>query len=222
MRRTVTIALVLAAFVAASVFGFDSDKLNKVTFKNTSGNKIQMIFLSPGDSDYWGPEIIGAQYVLKDGGTIGFYVHYPEESFTFDVMAIDEKGNKCELRGLTVSDGMEGTVALSKKNFNATAPNLTLATVNLRNATGEDLWFLFLSPSDSDAWGVDLLDEEATLADGDTFSLVIPIGKNKTKYNLMAVNEYGEEYKFNIQLDPNKTSREFNWAIEPSDLDSGN
>jgi hypothetical protein len=45
--------------------------------------------------------------------------------------------------------------------------------------------YLFFSPSDSDAWGVDLLDEETTVADRDFHSFVLAGVTDKVKYNLM-------------------------------------
>jgi hypothetical protein len=136
-------------------------------------------------------------------------------------MATDDKGNKFEQRDLVVTDGKELSLKLVKKNLNASAPDFTLATVHFENKTGHELQYLFVSPSDSKAWGVDLLDEQTTLADGDTHSIVIPIGKNKVKYNLMAVDENNDEYSFNLTLDPGKASKEFNWSIDASDLSTG-
>ena len=53
MRKMVLAAFLFAAVSAASVFAFDPDELNKITFVNDTGTKIEMIFLSPGDSKYW-------------------------------------------------------------------------------------------------------------------------------------------------------------------------
>jgi hypothetical protein len=43
------------------------------------------------------------------------------------------------------------------------------------------------------------------------------VGKAKVKYNLMAVDENNDEYKFNMTIDP-KSKKEFTWSIDPSDL----
>jgi hypothetical protein len=215
--------LAAAAFItvsAAAVFAFNPDELNKITFQNTTGTKIEMIFLSPGDSKLWGPDIIGADYFLKDGGTLGYYVHYPEKSFTFDIMATDDNGNRFEVRDFVMTDGTEASVKLTRKNLNASAPDFTLATVHIENNTGHELQYLFVSPSDSDAWGVDLLDEETIVADGDTHSFVLAVGRDKVKYNLMAVDENDDEYQFNMTIDP-KAKKEFTWAVEPGDLTQG-
>ena len=220
MRKVVLVAAFLAAVSAAAVFAFNPDELNKITFQNTTGGKIEMIFLSPGDSDYWGPDIIGADYFLKDGATLGYYVHYPDKSFKFDIMATDDNGNKFEVRDFVMTDGKEASVKITPKSLNASAPDFTLATVHIDNNTGHELQYLFVSPSDSDAWGVDLLDEETTVADGDTHSFVLAVGKEKVKYNLMAVDDNNDEYKFNITIDP-KAQKEFTWSIDPGDLSKG-
>ncbi len=200
--RIVLVTAVLALAVAAAAFAFNPDELNKITFQNATGTKVEMIFLSPGDSQYWGPDIVGADYFLKDGASIGYYVHYPDKSFKFDIMATDDQGNKFEVRDFVMTDGKEATVKLTKKNLNQDAPDFTLATVHIENNTGHELQYLFVSPNDSDAWGVDLLDEETTVADGDQHSFVLAVGKNKVKYNLMAVDENDDEYTFNMSIDP--------------------
>jgi hypothetical protein len=220
MRKVALASLLLVVVSAVSVFAFDPEELNKITFTNNTGTNIQMIFLSPSDSEYWGPDLIGADYVLKDGGSIGYYVHYPKDTATFDIMAVDDKGNKFEVRDFGFIDGEEATVKLTKKNLKSGAPDFTLATIHLENVTGYEIDYLFVSPGDSDSWGVDLLDEETVLADGDSHSIVIPVGKNKVTYNLMAVDEDNDEYQFDITLDPSK-KKEFFWSIEESDLYTG-
>ena len=217
MRKTLLPAILIAVLSAAAAFAFTPDELNKITFQNSTGTKIQMIFLSPGDSDYWGPDIVGADYVLKDGGSIGYYVHYPRSAGTFDVMAIDDRGNKFELRDFKVTDGKEQMITLTRKSLNRTAPEFALATLAVENDTGHELQYLFISPADSEIWGADLLDEESTLADGDSHSIVIPIGKDKVEYNLMATDENDDEYIFNVTINPAK-GKEFAVSIDASDL----
>jgi hypothetical protein len=217
MRKTLLAAILLAVLSAAAAFAFNPDKLNKITFQNSTGTKIQMIFLSPADSEYWGPDIIGADYVLKDGGSIGYYVHFPHEATTFDVMATDDKGNKFEMRDFKVIAGKEQTITLTRKSLNRTAPDFTLATLAVENDTGHELQYLFISPADSETWGADLLDEERTLADGDSHNIVIPMGTDKVQYNLMATDENDDEYIFNVTINPAK-GKEFTVAIDASDL----
>ncbi len=217
MRKIALAAFILAVISAASVFAFDPDELNKITFVNATGTKIEMIFLSPGDSKFWGPDLIGADYILKDASSVSYYVHYPDKKFKFDIMATDDQGNKFEMRDFPIADGKEARVRITQSDLSDSAPDFKLATLEVQNNTGKEIEYLFISPSDSDAWGVDLLDAESTLSDGDSHSIVIPIGKDKVTYNLMAADENNDEYVFDVKIDPKKGTS-FNVSIEPEDL----
>jgi hypothetical protein len=46
---------------------------------------------------------------------------------------------------------------------------------------------------------------------------VLAVGKERVKYNLMAVDENDDVYKFNLTIDP-KAKKEFTWSIDPTDL----
>ena len=217
MRKILLATLTLAAVSAVAAFAFNPDKMNKITFHNATGRKIEMIFLSPADSKLWGPDIMGANYFLGDTRSIGYYVHYPDTSFKFDIMAIDEMGNELEIRDFQLVDGKESRVRLVPESLKKAAADFTLVTVHIRNRTGREMQYLFISPSDSKAWGVDLLDETTTVTDGDTYSFVLAVGRDTLRYNLMAVVENNDEYQFTFTIDP-KTRKELTWAVEPGDL----
>ena len=91
-------------------------------------------------------------------------------------------------------------------------------TIYVENATEYDIHYLFISPSDSDAWGVDLLDEDTVLEPGEEASYVIPIGDAAVEFNVMGVDEDYESYSFDVTLDPAEGD-EVSVAIEPGDLD---
>ena len=210
-------AALFAALAAASAFAFDPGELNKITFENATGARIETIFLSPSDSEYWGPDIVGADFVVKNGGSLGYYIHYPEKTFKFDIMATDEAGHMFEVYNYALTDGKESTITFTQKNLHNKAPDFTFATLKITNSTDHEMRYLFISPEDSDAWGVDLLDEESTLASGATHSVVIPIGKDKVTYNLMAADENNDEYVFDLTIDPAK-GKDFKASIEAQDL----
>jgi len=217
MRKVMSLAFLFAALAAASAFAFDPSELNKITFENSTGTKIETIFLSPSDSEYWGPDIVGADYVVKDGGSLGYYIHYPEKTFKFDIMATDEAGHMFEVYNYVLTDGKESTITFTQKNLNNKAPEFTFATLKVTNNTDHELQYLFISPEDSNAWGVDLLDEQSTLPAGDTHNIVIPIGNDKVTYNLMAADENNDEYVFDLTIDPAK-GKDFTASIDAEDL----
>jgi hypothetical protein len=217
-RKIVTIIIALAC--AASAFAFDPDELNKITFTNSTGKTIETIYLSPADSEEWGPDIIGADYELPNGKAVSYYVHYPESTAKFDIMAVDTEGNAFELYDFKLTDGKSATITFTKKNLNASAEEFDFMTLSIENATGVEIHFLFISPADSDAWGVDMLDEETVLSPGDVASYIIPVGDSAVDYNVMGVDEEGNEYTFDITIDP-EDGEELEVAIEPGDLDEG-
>lgn len=217
MRMALLTVFALATVFSPPTFAFNPDELNRITFDNATGTTIEMIFLSPNDSKFWGPDLIGADYVLKNGAHIAFYLHYPGGSFRFDILAVDDKGNKLETRDLDIADGTEPRVALASASPKKNAPDLAPATVRIDNMTGHEIQYLFVSPGDSRAWGADLLDDETTLADGDSYSFVLPTGRDKVNYNVMAVDENNNEYQFGVTINP-KAKKEFTFAVEPGDL----
>jgi len=220
MCKKKILSVVIAIACAASAFAFDPDELNKITFTNSTGKAIQIIFLSPSDSSEWGPDIIGADYELSNGKSISYFVHYPDSSGTFDIVALDEEGNAFELYDYKLTDGKTATITFTKKNLNTSAEELSYVTLYVENAIESEIHYLFISPADSEAWGVDLLDEETVLAPGDVASFIIPMGDSAVDYNVMGVDEEGNEYTFDITIDP-KDGEELEVAIEPGDLDEG-
>ncbi|HET6486123.1 MAG TPA: hypothetical protein VFH83_06870 [Spirochaetia bacterium] len=217
MRKGLVLAVVLMALGAAAAFAFSSDELNKITFVNSTGSDIETLFLSPGDSDHWGPDIIGADSVLANGDSLGFYVHYPETSFKFDIMASDTDGNTFEVYDYKLTDGKEAKITFTKKNLNTSKPDFTFATLTITNKSSHELDYLFISPEDSNAWGVDLLNEDTTLSQGDSEKVMVPIGNAKVTYNLMAADDSDREYTFDLVLDPAK-GKSFKASVEDSDL----
>jgi hypothetical protein len=208
--------LVCGAFAYADTF--DPSELNKITFKNSTSKKIMEIFLSPSDSDEWGPDIIGADYHLGVGDQISYYVHYPESSCDFDILAIDEAENAFEVYNFTITDGKAATVNFTSKNLRTQKDEFDYITLTINNETDYEIDYLFISPSDSDAWGVDYMDASDTLSSGDSYAVVIPHTGSKVKYNFMAVDEDNDVYKFDLTVDPKKGSTQ-SVAIENSDLE---
>ena len=52
MRKGVLALLLIVSVGVGMAFAIDPNDLNKVTFQNNTGTKIEMIFLSPADSDH--------------------------------------------------------------------------------------------------------------------------------------------------------------------------
>ena len=213
-----TLALFALICITAPTWSdtFDTDYLNLVTFSNSTGNTIEYIFLSPGDSEYWGPEILGSERVLDAGDSLGFWIIYPDECNDFDILAIDDEGNTLIIYDYTICDGEEEEVTFTRKSMRDDAPDFDFVTVYIENET-IDVWYLFISPSDSDMWGVDYLDETTILESEGFVSFLFPVGYDTTEYVLMAVDEDMDTYSFSFDVD--ESTDESTFAIEFSDLE---
>lgn len=213
--KTKVMILVLFAICLFSVYGFDEDYLNRVTFENLTNQTIEFIFLSPGDSEYWGPEILGSERVLEEDESLGFFIWYPNECDTFDIMAIGEDGGTFIIWDYEICDGTEELIEFVRKDLVEEAPDLDFVNVHIQNET-ISIYYIFLSPGDSDMWGVDYLDEYTILETGDYVSFLFPASSDATEYDLMAIDEDGDEYQFSFDID--LSSDDDQYAIELSDL----
>lgn len=218
MRRIARIIAVaaLALLVASAAFGINPDNLNRVTFVNHTGYDIWYLFFSPEDSEYWGADILGTTRTLDDGEKLTFYIHYPEYSNAFDFMAIDLDGDAYLIWDYVISDDRAAMIEITLADYDGGFDMPDLAEVELTNVTGYDMWYVFFSPGDSSMWGVDMLDEETILSDGETLSLYVPVSRSATRYDFQGVDEDEDVYEFWMEL----SNREdvYDFLIELSDL----
>jgi hypothetical protein len=214
-KRTITIAL-FVLLAAASVCAFDPSELNRITFTNSTGQRIVSIVLSPSDSTSSGPDVLGADSYLKDGDSFGCYVHYPPSSFTFDILASNEGGQALRIHNFRMTDKSEGSVTFTPDDIVSAAPGLSSVTLAVQNATDHDLQYLFLSPSDSKALGGELLNDQALPA-GETHSIVVPVGKQAVVYTLMCADDTNNQYVCDLTIDPSQGDTR-TVSIGPDDL----
>jgi hypothetical protein len=70
----------------------------------------------------------------------------------------------------------------------------TLPSVRIINNTGYDIYYLYVSSSDDDEWGEDILGKDV-LEDGMTFTYRLPVPLNRVSlYDFMAEDEDGDSY----------------------------
>jgi hypothetical protein len=216
MKRLVLVLFTLL-LLGSSVFALNPEELNSITFYNNTGFDIWYLFFSPGDSDEWGADILGSTRTLANGLELDFYIHYPAPCNTFDFMAIDEEGDAYYIWDFEICDGREAFFEITLDNYDPTGSvDFEFAEVNLENGTPYEMYFVFYSPSDSQMWGVDMLDSETTLGPGEALSLLVPVSAAGTSYDVRAVDEEYDDYAFRVEVDDSQES--FGWLIEMSDL----
>ena len=217
MNKKILICLTIFILIALQSFAFDEEALNLVYFENLTSNTIEFIFLSPGDSEYWGPDLLNAEEVLGAGETLGFYLLYPNDCDDFDILAVDENGSTMIIYDYTICDEEEEFIQFVKKDFRDEPPDFELVTIYISNDT-IPIYYLFISPKDSALWGSDFLDKDTILESDGYFSLLFPASEELTAYNLMAIDEDGDRYQFNF--DVGLESDEYVFSIEVGDLQS--
>jgi len=200
INRKSLILLLLVFIPLSGIFAFDPDYLNKVTFINKTGADIWYVFLSPGDSSEWGFDILGSERTLDDNSLLSFYISYPEYENYFDIMAIDEDGNTFILFDELFSDDGEVNIIISEDDLDDDNPEMDFLEIQFENQTDYEMLYLFVSPGDSEMWGVDMMDDEQTLLSYDTLSLLAPSGDEEVSYDVMAVDADNDEYTFTLNV----------------------
>ena len=77
--------------------------------------------------------------------------------------------------------------------FSITAQDLPF--INIVNNTGYTIFYVYISPSDSEDWGDDLLDSEEVLYDGETFMCQLPHPLSRVKaYDILLEDVDGDTY----------------------------
>ena len=190
------LSLILA--IPASVGAIDPDNLNSIAFRNRTGADIYYLYLSPGDSDFWGTDILGAESVLEDGDALEFFIHYPDGCNEFDIMAVGGLDDAYIVTNFEICDGSPASVQFTSDEAVSSPPEFDLMQLNLTNDTGWEIMYLFVSPEDSNMWGVDQMDSETTLDEGETISLLV--SATDILYDVHAVDMDGDTYTFQVDL----------------------
>ncbi|MCB1308456.1 MAG: hypothetical protein KDK30_09765 [Leptospiraceae bacterium] len=202
-RRAVlatAIALFSGMFAFTAVYAI-ADEVQEITISNQIGADINLLFVSPGDSNYWGPDILGSERVFPAGADLSFYLHYPQACGKFDLLAIDDSGKSYTIYNQEVCDSEPAATAFTAENRNPEEDReLNFAQLSFSNELGMPIHFLFISPSDSDMWGADFLDATSTMDAGSTVTFLAPIYQEAVRYNVLAVDENGDHYAFNIDV----------------------
>jgi hypothetical protein len=214
-KRFAMIILLIVA-VTCTAAAINPENLNRVTFVNNSGFDMYYLFFSPGDSEYWGADILGTTRTLNNGKKLSFYLHYPDRTNNFDFLAIDEDGDAYLVWDYAITDGDEAVIEITLDQYDGGFQMPELTTLDLTNETGYDMWYVFLSPGDSMMWGVDMLDDETILATGDSLSLFVPVSDDAARYDFLGVDEDEDTYQFYIELSNARSN--YSVPIEISDL----
>ncbi len=161
---------------------------------NNSSHEICYLYISPSDSDTWGPDWMGKDTTIPAGSTRTFQVPLG----TYDLRADDCDGNALDI---------QSGILLEKDGITWTLEDIAEASLTLINQLDIPICYILISPSGSAEWGNDWLDNK-TVPPGGSYTFYLPAGT----YDLAAldcesntlVEEYGQEI-----------SGEMTWTISP-------
>ncbi len=210
-----------AVLLVCALALFADDYFNEISFRNKTGNTIYYLFFSPGDSEYWGPDVLGSTRTFDSGEEIGYYISFPGESADFDFKAVDEAGNVYELYGNTMVEGEVARIVITpdKMTENVDIDDFEegLVALEINNLTGFELYYLFISPADSDMYGIDFMDYETTLMPDDSMEILMFASDDGIAYDLMAIDADDDSYSFQLTVEPGSQEQWVDISID--DLD---
>jgi hypothetical protein len=168
-----------------------------IEITNTSDQEIWYLYLSPSDAEEWGEDWLGDK-VIPPGAT------YTVEGLSkgiYDLQVRDAEDNVLE------------TVWEWELADDATWTVTAATTLDVLNNSGETIAYLYVSPSNSDTWGNDVLGDEV-LAAGDSFRVT---NLESGTYDLRA--EDGDEDRietlYNLELEGDSAVTIFGKAALP-------
>ncbi len=172
--KRIFVSLVMTFCITLMSLGFRPASVQAASTKdfvviNLTQAEIYALYVSPSDAEDWGEDILTVD-TLPNEEMVEVQFDFNEDISFWDLRAEDQDGNAIvfenvnvdEIWNVTLGFVDEKPVALmGKKHW-----------VNLNNATGVDIYALYLSPTDTDAWGEDVLDVEV-LSDGEEAQFMV-------------------------------------------------
>lgn len=176
-----------------------------VTIVNKTGFLVYYAYLSPVSSDRWGSDRLGSG-VLPDGQSFNVSSSSLDMSDRYDIRLVDKDGDTYTKKNvrLTANQRIEFSINdIDVKNNNASG---NVPTVRITNNTGYNIWYVYVSPTSSDAWGSDFLGDDVLMR-GQSISVRLPSPLNvQNRYDIMLEDSEGDTYtKANVLITPNAT-----------------
>ncbi len=209
-------AAMLLAVASQVSAGDNPEDLNKIAFRNASGEPIRHIFVSPSDSQNPTADILGIDRDLADRESVTFYIDYPDDCGEFDITAIGWSGLAYSIREFEICDDSTAAVRFGSRNLGGMASDLEMVELLFENRTNIRIEFIYFPPSDSEVWGIDQLDWVTTLDPGESASLLMPATEEVVHYDLLAVDVRDNGYSYNVRVD--NSHDQYVLAVEPRHL----
>ena len=182
------------------------ERLEPVTFANRTGREIVHLFASPRGARYWGADALGGRRRLPTGAEVDFYLHVDGLS-SYDILAVDHVGDAYLLWDHRIPDDAAARVEIGATHLEGGYDHPPLATVEVVNRSGRDIWYLFLAARDSTLAGIDVLGADAILETRETVSIVVPVTGETVGYELVGLDAHDGRYAGIVEITPSTRKR---------------
>ena len=202
-NRKTLVLFCLFFFIFAAVVS----AVGNVTIINKTGYTIYYLKISPASADDWGDDWLGDD-VLVDGDNITLDLAdagYAKQC-EFDIKAVDEDEDSyiqwdvdlCERSKIILT--MDDYVVPDDDQGSGVETDCGYPQdVTIKNSTGFDIWYVYISPTDAEDWGNDRLGDEVIM-DGDSFEFCMPGFGDWTNFDIKLEDSDGDSY---IRMDVN-------------------
>ncbi len=161
---------------------------------NESSHEICYLYISPSDSEEWGPDWMGKDVTIPPGETRTFQIPLG----TYDLRADD-----CDNNALDIQSG----VPVEKDGITWTLQDVAEASLTLINQLDIPICYVLISPAASTEWGNDWLGDE-TVPPGGSYTFYLPADT----YDLAALDCEGNTL---VEEHGQEITEEMTWTISP-------
>jgi|GEM_PF-591267 len=164
----------------------------RFTIENQSDEDIWYVYISPVEDDYWGNDLLGSE-ILWAGESHDFYL----TPGAYDLRVDDSDQNALQTEW-NLNIRSDQTWVFSGSDSGGGGGGEYRFTI--QNQSNEDIWYVYISPSENTTWGSDWLGADILWA-GESYDFYVDAGSYDLRLADSSSSELQEEYGINITGD---------------------
>jgi len=187
---------ILSLLLLISVSTLFAATSKTITIENQLDDSVYYLYLTPVDVKDWGSDRLGDE-TLDPGATIEVEISVDESQPLYNLMAEDEAEKTYRIANINLQE--VSSITINDSNlYPFGGLNPVMKKIKFTNQTGEDIYYLYISSTDSMYWGEDLLGDEILDKDK-TITLEIPVDEESPVNDIRAEGENGSSYEITEQ-----------------------
>jgi len=189
MKKFIILSVLVLSLFSTALYAQNNPT---ITIVNNTGYDCYFLYVSPVTDDSWGNSVLGSGN-LPNGSSFRYTLPRPlSAADKYDFLMIDLDGDSYTKRNITVTSG--ATITFTFNDFNYT-PTYDGPEITIVNNTGYTVWYVYVSPVSDDSWGIDRLDSNQVLANGQSVTIRLPFPLEIVDlYDIMLEDSDGDTY----------------------------